>query len=190
MFLSLSSTIRITLIAHSQAMPKRQARRSPAYRLRQREREHRAFAWRAVDANRTAVELDKPAGQCKPESRTFLLARVLPTHLAELLEHRFVIGRGDADTGVLDGNLHGVTHDTRPHVDASTVGRELDGIGQQVQQDLLQLALVGYDALESGLDMNVESDRVLLRALANQRERVADRRRQVERREIELHPAR
>src|SRR6187401_2691470 len=111
MFFSLSWTIRITLIAHfSGQAPKRRERRSSAHHPRQHECEHRAFARLAVDANRTAVQLDEPPRQRKPESRSFVLARVLATHLPELLEHRLVVGGGDSDPGVLDGDLQVIAH--------------------------------------------------------------------------------
>ena len=84
-----------------------------------------------------------------------------------------------------DDDVVGVA--ARAHVDAAAVGRELDRVGQQVEQDLLELALVGDDLAELRVARRAERDAVPLRALAHQRHRVGERGRQVERRKLELH---
>src|SRR6187200_549713 len=107
MFLSLSSTIRMTLIEQSSACVAKQ-RELPSFKYRpgQRECKDRAFAELAVDANRSAMQLDEAARQRKPQTRSFVLARVLATDLSELLEDCLVIGGGNANAGVLDGDFH------------------------------------------------------------------------------------
>src|SRR5436190_846473 len=143
MFFSLSSTIRIRLIARASALyPSSAKRRSSEWLARQRERENRALAGFARDANLPAMQFDEPARQREAQSRAFLLARVLAAHLAELLEHRLMIGGGDADAGVLDGDFDVVAGDPRANVDTPAIRRELDRVGQQIEQDLLQLPLV------------------------------------------------
>ena len=65
--------------------------------------------------------------------------------LAELLEHRgLVLGR-NADAGVGDRDLDTAIAQRGANVDASALGRELQRVGQQIQQHLLHLALVGAD---------------------------------------------
>ena len=93
---------------------------------------------------RTAVQLHEPACQRQAEPGAFLLGLVIAADLAKLLEHLFLVFRRDADAGVADGNFETALRPrARASRDASAVRRELDGIGQQIDQDLLELALVG-----------------------------------------------
>ena len=55
---------------------------------------------------------------------------------------------------------------------------------------MLELALIRNDFAEGRIDIGGERDIVQLRALANQCHCVADRRRQIEGRRLELHPSR
>ena len=62
--------------------------------------------------------------------------------LAELLEDRLPILLGDADPGILDLDDHEPALGAGPEGDAAPLGRELDGVGEQVVEDLPQLARV------------------------------------------------
>src|SRR5262249_12450610 len=69
-------------------------------------------------------------------------------------------------------------------------GRELEGIGQEVQEYLLDLALVGADRSHAGVDRTSERDAPPRCPLAHEGERVVNRARQVEVRDLQLHPPR
>ena len=129
--------------------------RFPRYRLvGNREGERRALARFAFEPDASAVQLDELAREREAEARAFLLVRVVAADLAEFLEHRLLVLRRDADAGVADGDYeHLVRVAARDDVDAAAVGRELDRVGQQVEQDLLELALVGDDLAERRVDV-------------------------------------
>jgi len=115
------------------------------------------------------------------------LARVVAPDLLELLEHRgMVLGR-DADAGVLDRDGHAGGVELRADVDAPAVRGELHRVRQQVEQDLLELALVGVKLAEPLIDVERKPDAVALRPLANQRHRVGDRGGQMERGNLQVH---
>src|SRR5262245_37672946 len=108
---------------------------------RQREREGRARAEVTLHPDASAVQLDELAAEREPEPGALgLLLRF--ADLLELLAYRFVILRRDADAGVRHRDLHTAVRQRRAHVDASPLGRELHGVGEQVQQYLLHLARV------------------------------------------------
>src|SRR4029077_3997618 len=72
--------------------------------------------------------------------------------------------------------------------DLTAVRCELYRVRQQVEQDLLELALVCKDLPELRIGVEAERDAVPLCTLAYQRHRIGDRHRHVEGREVELHP--
>src|SRR5688572_33475004 len=130
MFLSLSSTISTVLMGAS----------SVAYR--QGDGEGGAFAQRAVEPHLAAMQLDEASRQGEAEPRSFGLASVVAPDLLELLEHRgMVLGR-NADAGVAHLNFHAPIERLCGNADLAAVRRELHRVGQQVDHDLLELALV------------------------------------------------
>src|SRR5213593_2355298 len=173
--LSLSSTRRIS---------------SPGMGARgKRERERRSSTHLARHPQAAAVELDELSRQREAETRALTLARGV-AHLAELLEDRLLVLRCDADPGVGDGHLDGPVRVQRTHVDPTALGRELHGVGQQIQEHLLELALVGDDVLERLVDRQVEREPVTHGPFAYQRERVLEGHAEIERPELQLHPSR
>src|SRR6266404_6461285 len=109
---------------------------------RQGEREGRAAADRALYPDAPAVERDELPGQGESEPGA-LDGAARGAHLAELLEHRLVVLGRDADPGVGDRDLDRVVPERGPHVDAPAFRGELEGVGEQVEEHLLHLALVG-----------------------------------------------
>src|SRR5262245_31141651 len=101
---------------------------------RNRERERRALAEFAFEPDSPTMELDEPASQREPEPGALLLARVVVPDLAEFLEHRVLVFLGDANAGVLHGDHREVIIAPGRNVDAPAVGREFDGVGQQVDE--------------------------------------------------------
>ncbi len=74
-------------------------------------------------------------------------------HLTKLFEHRLLIFGRDPDAGVRDRHLHQLVVHRDAHVDPATRGRELQGIGEQVQEHLLDLALVGPNRADAAVDV-------------------------------------
>src|SRR5262245_59898933 len=132
-FLGLSSTIRISSFATPH---------------RDRECERRALSELALDPDLAAVQLDELPRQRAAEAGTFHLLVGCP-NLPELLEHRLLILRRDADAGVGDRYRDGSIHRFRSDLDAATLWGELDRVREQVEENLADLPLVGLDLSES-----------------------------------------
>src|SRR5215510_9465803 len=141
-FLGLSSTIKITSLAMAH---------------RQRERERRAHTLLTLHPDSTTVELHKLPAQGESQARALHLLGRRP-HLAELLEDLLLILGSDADSGVADGDLHDSILWHCAHVDPSALGRELDRVGQQVQDDLPDLPLVRPNLAQSAIDVHLQGD--------------------------------
>src|SRR5688500_3261377 len=137
MFLSLSSTISTVLMGASLV----------AYR--QGDGESGAFAQRAVEPHLAAVQLDEAPREGEAQPRPLRLASVVAPDLLELLEHRGVVLGCDADAGVLHRDRHMVRIELRADLDAAAVRCEFHRIGQQIDHDLLELALVGLEAAQA-----------------------------------------
>jgi hypothetical protein len=99
--------------------------------------------------------------------------------LPELLEDRLVILGRDPDAGVADRHLHASRAWHRSHVDSATLGRELDGIRQQVEDDLAELPLVRPGVLDSPVRGHVQRDAPASCALVNERHRGVEHREDV-----------
>src|SRR5262249_11827091 len=113
-------------------------------RYRQRESERRSLAHLALHPDPAPVQLDELPGQGQTKPGPLdLLAR--HAHLPDLLEDGVLIFLCYAHAGVGDRDLcHAVVH-CGAHVDPAALRRELEGIGEEVQEDLLHLALVAAD---------------------------------------------
>ena len=95
----------------------------------------------------------------------------------------------DADAGVGHRDLPRAFRAPRVDVDRARRGRELHRVREQVEHDLLHLALVAFDRASSGSVSRRSAIAAALGALAHQRERVVERGAEVELRGLELHPA-
>src|SRR5689334_6029789 len=126
-FLSLSSTTRIS---------------SSGMLHRERECERRALTGLALDPDTPAVQLDELAREREAETGALVLLGVVRPDLAELFEHRVEIFRGNADAGIAHGDLDLAVQTLAAHLHAATLAREFHGVGEQIEQDLLDLALI------------------------------------------------
>src|SRR5215813_7488174 len=135
-FLGLSSTIRISSFATAH---------------RDRKREPRSLTDMTLDPDLAAMKLDELPRQCETEPRAldFLVGR---PDLPKLLEHRLLILRRDADSGVAYRDLNGPVHRFRPDLNAAALGRELDRVRKQVQEHLANLSLVSLDLTDPLVD--------------------------------------
>src|SRR5262249_13715273 len=90
------------------------------------------------------MQLDELAGEGQPQAGTLhLLVRC--SHLPELLEDRLLILRRDANAGVADRYLYAAVSRPRPYLDPPALWGELQCVGQEVQEHLLDLAFVSAD---------------------------------------------
>src|SRR2546425_7170950 len=158
-FLGLVSTIRISSFARTH---------------RKGERERRAHAHPAFPPVPPAMELDELAAESQPQSGAFRLL-LRRAHLAELLEHRLLVLWSDTHPSVSYRDLSHAVHRPRPHLHPAPLGRELDRIRQQVQDDLSDFPLVGLDLTELGVHSSVQSDAPSPSTLADQHQGVVDR---------------
>ncbi len=76
------------------------------------------------------------------------------------------------------------------HHDAAPGRRELEGVGQEIEEHLLDLALVGADCAQTRVDVVRELDAMPICALAHEDQRVLDGAGEVEFGGLELHPSR
>src|SRR6185295_12256084 len=104
--------------------------------------EGRALARRALEPEPAAVQLDELARDGKPEPRA-LGSRRAGANLAEFLEHGFLVLRRDADAGVAHRYLDAIVVVRGRDADRSALRSEFQGVRQEVEEDLLDLALVG-----------------------------------------------
>ena len=78
----------------------------------------------------------------KPQAQSAVLARGRCIGLAEALEDVREKLRRDAHAGVADADLHVRFDALHEQLDASALGCEFDGVGEQVPDDLLKPARV------------------------------------------------
>src|SRR5512143_4093078 len=115
-----------------------------SYRARQPDRERRPIAEHTADGNLATQLLRQPSRDAEPEPRSAVGARSRLVELTEILpDHADLLGL-DADAGVAHLEHDRVLGAVDGDANRSAVG-ELRGIGQQVEQNLLQLRLVGVD---------------------------------------------
>ena len=106
----------------------------------------------AIDDQLAAVELCKGLGQRQPQPGAIVLAGELAVDLPERLKGYGDVFPAHADAGIADAQLTApVLTMVHGQFDASPCGRELDGVRQQVQKDLLQPDRV-HDEIGLALD--------------------------------------
>src|SRR3989337_30650 len=110
---------------------------------RQLEGELGPLSERALEADRAAVQLDEAPGERYAEPGAFGLVGAVRADLLEFLENGCMILRRDAEAGVADRDLEHRSARLRVHAHRAAVRRELHRVREQVQHDLLELALLG-----------------------------------------------
>src|SRR5262245_39625528 len=109
--------------------------------LRDREGELRAVADLALDPDPAPVKLNELPAESQAQPGTLRLL-VRSAHLPELFEDCFLILRRDADPRIRHRDLNRPLTGPSRDLDATALGRELDGIGEQVQNHLPNLPLI------------------------------------------------
>ncbi|MND85011.1 hypothetical protein D3C80_769180 [compost metagenome] len=111
--------------------------------LRQDQAEHAALAGAAVDADLPTQQVRQVAGNGQAQAGAAITAVAGAIHLVEGAEDRLLLVGGDADAGIAHGKDDaGARLVTDVQADLAALG-ELDGVGQQVLEDLLQALAVG-----------------------------------------------
>ena len=106
------------------------------------------------------MEFHEPLRQRQAEPGAFTLLSVVPPDLAELLEDsRLILGR-DPDAGVADGDFGIVACPNRADLDPSPVRGELHRVGEEVEEDLADLAFVGDELAQCIVSRHAEGDPV------------------------------
>src|SRR5215475_11099162 len=172
-FLGLSSTIRISSFGMANG---------------EGERERRPFPCLALDPDPPTVQLNELPGQSEPEPSSLDLLVRRP-HLPELLEDRLLILRRDAHTRIAHGDLGHAVVDRAAHVDPATLRRELEGVGEEVQEHLLHLPFVATDHSYGLIDGLPQHNPAPARPLTYEGQGVVDGRGQAEVCHLQLHPA-
>src|SRR5215813_14502890 len=108
---------------------------------RQRERERRSLSHLTLHPDPPAVQLYKLPAQGEPQPRALRLL-LRPAHLPEFLEHCLLVFGSNSNAGIRHRDLGHPVDEAGTHVDAAALRRELQGVREEVQQDLLHLPLV------------------------------------------------
>src|SRR5207245_3047716 len=110
--------------------------------------------------------------------------------LAELLEHGLLVLWSDAHSGVADGYLHRSISRCSRQLDTPALRRELDRVGQQIEDDLPDLPLIALNLAQSIVNARVQSNAPSSCPLADQRQGIVECRGEMEVREFQFHPPR
>src|SRR5262245_27607371 len=99
---------------------------------------------------------------------------IVGAYLAEFLEYLRLILRGDPDPGVTDRYLYRTISLLGVNSDPSSLRSELNGIGKQVEKNLLYLSLITDEVAKPLVNCNIEVDPMLGSPLSHKRTRVVD----------------
>src|SRR3989442_4821654 len=129
--------------------------------LRDGERKRTALAWRALHPDPSAVHLHQPARDRQAQPGALVLAADAALTLLKALEDAIGVFRRHADPAIAHAD---------PQLRALTLGRdahaarlrELDGVAQQVQEDLLELWAVRKDAADIRGDTGAQLELLVL----------------------------
>ena len=116
------------------------------------------------------MQLGQSARQRKPEASAFMIAAEPGVNLAERLQRYLDFSLVHANAGIAHRKCDfvgpGLAHGDD---DRSARLGELDGIRQQVEENLLQPHCVGEDRRQSGVDIDREAQSARVRPLLHQR---------------------
>src|SRR5581483_1440034 len=105
----------------------------------------------AVDVERAAMQLDETLAERQAEPGALIAAAELARNLGERHQRLPQLILGDTDAGIRDGNVEpAIGTDEGAQGDRPVARRELDGIGEQVDQDLLEILPVAVEQRQSG----------------------------------------
>src|ERR1700730_18311921 len=125
---------------------------------RQADRHRRADPLLAVDDDMPAMQLDEADGERQPQTRSGVLAVPGTGYLAEAGDRRGDFGLVHADAVVDDLDAHPVLGDAGTDPDPAAGMAEFNGVGDEVEQHLLELQPVGPELRHRGADLDVDGD--------------------------------
>ena len=159
-------------------------------RQRQRHQEGAPLAVaRALHPHRAAVQLDQVAHDGEPEAEPAVAARGGAVELAEAVEDvRQELGR-DAGAVVGDDDLDVGVDPLEADLDLPRLGRELDGVREQVPHHLLQASGIARHRPGERIDHPAQLDLLGLGGRADRLDGGVDHRREVGRLHVEAHLA-
>ena len=134
---------------------------------------HAALADLAGHADVASVQEGEPARKREAEAGTLLAPPGAGVDLMKLHEDLGLVGVGDADAGVGHGDLDRALQAARTDLHGAALSCELDGVGDQVQQHLLELARVGQHHA-CGRGLRADGEVLLRRQRLDERERLRD----------------
>src|SRR6266849_9689287 len=117
-----------------------------------------ADALLAGDMQPAAMQLDQADGQRQAEASARMLAVPGAGHLAETGHGGLNLGRVHADAAVDDLEMHAVLDDPAAHQYAPARMAELDGVGDEVEQHLLELERVRPDPGQVRGEFEIDGD--------------------------------
>lgn len=107
------------------------------------------------------MELHELLRQCQPQSGPLNLVRIIRADLAELFKYFWLVFGRDPDPGIADGDFYCPVHPPGIDPDSAAFGRELHRVGQQVQEYLLDLALIPDIFAKPFVNVEINRDAVL-----------------------------
>src|SRR6188768_3597805 len=151
----------------------------------QREDEPASAPVDALDPDPAAVELHEPLGQSEAEARA--LAEPDPdVRLLELLEDALAVLGSNSRPRVGDRHAHLAVDPSRAHVDGAALRGELDGVREEVEDDLPDPAFVAFDRIDARVSRELHLHAVLARTLAHHDDAALECVAQREGRQLEL----
>ena len=125
--------------------------------------EHGSLAYRAIDADDSAHQLDQPLGHHQADACTFLDAGLFP-EAVERLEQLHNLFRGKSLAGVPDADANRVRRTHHAVHDDGTVGFVIfDRVEKKIDQNLLYPGSVGKDEIRGVKARKCHADAALLR---------------------------
>src|SRR6266481_4143778 len=155
---------------------------------RQAHGEHRAFARLARHGHVAAHHARELAREGKAEARPAVAARGQGICLGKFLEQFRLLFGGEPDAGIRDGKLDPVAtvrHVAYPQRDLALL-RELTGIAQEIEQNLLEPHGVRVERADVFLGVDDEAVLILVGKLARGTDDLVDEARQIDRLWIEV----
>src|SRR6476660_667447 len=149
--------------------------------LGQRERKYGALAEFALQPDSASMQLNKFLCQRKPQPSAFFLVSIIATHLAKLFKDHRLFSWWDTDTGIAHRDLCTVLGFVGVDADSPSLGSELHCIGQEIDKNLFDLALITDVFPEPIVHVEIQRNAVLDRSLAHKRACVVYCQRQIKR---------
>src|SRR4051812_1745890 len=100
------------------------------------------------------MQFDHRLDQCQAKACALVLPIIRTVDLHEGIEDQIEIFRADSDTAVFNGNRQTPRINSKTHVDMSATRRELNGIADEVHNNLPELAFISAQQRQIRHSMN------------------------------------